>query len=261
MVTVVQPSTFSAQKVLPFATVIFNEGYVVNRSTNTITVPRCTLYWTHLELRTNATSMLANLSLMSSNKIIPSIGVIKSGLSVSDFTVLSRQDLSWIPGGAQLYASSPSYGGQYWFLEGFNIAGLMEPLIAFNVHNNSIITAPAFPQPFPFNDVLVNEGGGWDNASYKFQAPESGTYVLSYTTACVAFTITKFYLYLNSSLLFNAEVSDYVHTGIDIATRIIVVGLTKGQSIWITGNGTQSYGDQYGLSSLVLAAFCFILYS
>ena len=246
---VVNPSVFNSQTIIPFTTTVLNTGFTVNSSANTIIVPRCALYWTHLELRTSATSMLADLSAVGTNNNFPSVGLLKSGTSASDYTVLSRQDLRWIPGGTQIYASSPSYGGQYWFWEGFNIAGLMNPLIAFNVYNNLTITAPASPQPFPFNGVTVNEGGGWNSTSNKFVAPVSGTYVLSYTTACTANVITRFYLYLNSTLLLNAEVSDTTHTGIDMATRSIVIGLNQGQSIWITGNGAQSYGEVYQLSS------------
>ena len=245
----VTSSPFSAQTILPFTTSVFSVGYNINSSTNTITTPRCALYWTHLELRTNATSMLADLSVISTNENIPPIGIIKSVTNASNYIQLSRQDLRWIPGGTQMYASSPSYGGQYWFWEGFDIASLMDPLIAFNVYNNSTITAPASPQPFPFTNVLVNEGGGWNSTSFKFSTPQSGTYVLSYSTACTANVITKFYLYLNNSLLLNAEVSDVGHYGIDMATRSIVTALSKDQSIWITGNGTQSYGNVYQLSS------------
>ena len=244
--TVVQ-SAFSAQSVLPFTSTVFNIGGGVNSTANKIVVPRCGLYWTHLEIKTIATSMLADFSLISTTT--PPIGVLKNGTSASDYLILSRQDLRWIPGGTEMYTSSPTYGGQYWFLEGFNIAGLMDPLIAFNVYNNLTITAPALPQPFSFNNVLVNEGGGWNSSSYTFKAPKSGTYVLSYTTACTANVITSFYLYLNSTLILNAEVSDTTHTGIDMATRCVVIDLYKGQSIWISGSGTQSYGEKYQLSS------------
>ena len=244
--TVVQ-SAFSAQSVLPFSSTIFNFRGGVNSTANKIIVPRCGLYWTHLEIKTVATSMLADFSLISTTA--PPIGVLKNGTSASDYLILSRQDLRWIPGGTEMCTSSPAYGGQYWFLEGFNIAGLMDPLIAFNVYNNLTIIAPASPQTFPFNNVLVNEGGGWNSSSHTFKAPKSGTYVLSYTTACTANVITSFYLYLNSTLILNAEVSDTTHTGIDMATRCVIIDLYKGQSIWISGSGTQSYGEKYQLSS------------
>ena len=70
----------------------------------------------------------------------------------------------------------------------------MDPLIAFNVYNNLTITGPAFPLPFPFNNIIVNEGDGWNTTSHTFNAPEAGTYVLSLTTACTAKLITKFLL-------------------------------------------------------------------
>ena len=244
---VVQPATFSAQSVLPFSSTIFNIGGGVNNTAYKIVIPRCGLYWTHLEIRTNVSSQLADFSVVSTTT--PTIGVLKTGNNANDFTVLSRQDLRWIPGETQMYASSPSYSGQVWFFEGFDMAGLMDPLVAFNVYSNSTIAAPDFPHQFPFNNVLVNEGGGWNVTYHMFIAPKSGTYVLSYTTACTASVTTMFYLYLNSTLILNAEVSDTVHSGVDMATRCVVVSLYEGQSIWISGNGTQSYGDIYQLSS------------
>ena len=49
--------------------------------------------------------------------------------------------------------------------------------------------------------------------------------------------------------MFNAEVSDTAHTGLDIATRCLVISLDKGQTIWIIGNVTQSYCNLYQMSS------------
>ena len=50
-------------------------------------------------------------------------------------------------------------------------------------------------------------------------------------------------------MLLDAHISDTSHTGIDMATRSVVVELRTDQSIWITGNRTQSFGDLYQLSS------------
>ena len=247
MFAMVQPTNFIAQAVLTFSSTVFNIGGGVNSTTNTLVVPRCGLYWTHVEVRTASYVAVADLSIVSTHS--QTIGVLKNSTNNFDFTVLSRQDLRWISAGTQMYASSPAYGGQYWFWEGFNIAGLMNPLIAFNVYNNLTITAPTSPQPFPFSNVQVNEGGGWNSFNNTFTAPASGIYVLSYTTACTANIITKFYLFINNTPMFNAEVSDTAHEGVDMATRCLVIGLDKGQSIWITGDETQSYGSQYQMSS------------
>ena len=107
----------------------------------------------------------------------------------------------------------------------------MDPLIAFNVYSNSTIIAPVSPQPFPFNNVIVNEGGGWNSSKKSFTAPETGIYVLSYTTVCTANFVTKFYLLIKNAFMFSAEVSDTAHTGVDMATQCLVISLDKGQAI------------------------------
>ena len=245
--TFVSPSTFSAKSVLPISSVVFNIGGGLNISASKFTVPRCGLYWMHLETRTNATSIFTDLSIVST-KTEP-IGIMVSSSFTNDYATLSRQDLRWIPNGTLLYVSSSKYGGQYWFWEGFNIAGLMDPLIAFCVYSNSSIVVPATPQPFPFTTVIVNEGGGWNKTSNTFTAPATGTYVMSFSVANVPNNETRFYLYLNSSLMIHVEISEIPPAGVDVASRCILVGLSKDQSIWITGDGKLSFGGKYQLTS------------
>ena len=61
----VQPTNFQAQAVLTFLSVVFNISGVVNSTANTLVVPRCGLYWTHVGVRTASTSVLADLSIVS----------------------------------------------------------------------------------------------------------------------------------------------------------------------------------------------------
>jgi hypothetical protein len=66
----------------------------------------------------------------------------------------------------------------------FKLDEFMSPLVAFNVYQDATITTPSSQsQPVPFNNVVVNEGGGWNVTSYKFVAPVSGIYVFSFGTA------------------------------------------------------------------------------
>ena len=70
----VQPTNIQAQAVLKFSSVVFNISGVVNSTVNTLVGPRCGLYWTHVEVRTASTSVLADLSIVSTQVILkPSV--------------------------------------------------------------------------------------------------------------------------------------------------------------------------------------------
>ena len=242
------PSNFSNQPILTFASTIFNVGGGVNSQSSKFVVPNYGLYWTHLETRTNFTSVQADIKIVSTMKSVLS-GILNNKTSVKDFAVLSRDDLCWLIDGEQLYASSPSLGGQFWFLEGFDLAALMNPLIAFNVYSSATIVSPTAPQPFPFNMVVVNEGSGWNRTSSIFETPKTGTYLLSVTAACTMSSSVQFLLMINSTLQFNIEVNSGSYGGVDMATRSVVIGLYKGQYVWVSGSGTLSFGGRYQLSS------------
>ena len=245
---VVSSTNFNNQSTLAFSSIVFNFGGGLNSQTSKFVVPSYGLYWTHLETRTNSSSLQADISIVSTTKSAVT-GILNNKTSVKDFTVLSRDDLRWLLRGEQLHVSSPSFSGQLWFLEGFDLAALMKPLIAFNVFNSATVTAPASTQPFPFNTIVVNEGGGWNSTANIFVTPNTGTYVLSVTVACVANLNLQFLLMINSTLSFIVEIVSGTYSGIDIATRSVVISLYEGQPVWISGSGTQSFGERYQLSS------------
>ncbi len=136
----------------------------------------------------------------------------------------------------------------YW--AGFDISALMKPLVAFNVYRGATITSPTLLQPFPFTTVDVNEGGGWNTTSFKFTAPLSGIYVLSYTTASKGLMQAIYKLVVNGSMFqMEASIFDTNHSGIDMTTRCVLLTINQGIPIWITGLGTQAYGSEYELAS------------
>jgi hypothetical protein len=109
------------------------------------------------------------------------------------FDTLSRDDIRWLPTRTQIYVTSPNndiadptvtqlFSKAAW--SAFKLDEFMSPLVAFNVYQDSTITTPSSQsQPVPFNNVVVNEGGGWNVTSYTFVAPVSGIYVFSFGTA------------------------------------------------------------------------------
>jgi hypothetical protein len=82
--------------------------------------------------------------------------------------------------------------------------------------------------PFPFTTVSLNEGDAWNSESYKFVAPLSGVYVLSYSTACLGFASTDFDLVIDGKTLYNAQVDDSSHRNVDTASRTVPISLKQG---------------------------------
>lgn len=191
----------------------------------------------------------ADFSIVNTAPGQSAVGVIKTNVSTADYETLSRDDLRWWSAGTQFYVSSPSFAGQFWYWGGFNLAGLMNPLIAFSVYHTSSVISPSSTQPFPFSNVAVNEGAGWNHVSHKFVAPRSGSYFFSFTVASEYRSAAQFYMVIDNNVTYNAEVSDTNSPGIDVATRSLAVNLSAGASVWITGNTTRVYSDVYQLAS------------
>jgi hypothetical protein len=132
----------------------------------------------------------------------------------------------------------------------------MSPIVAFSVYNTLATVMPAYYQPFPFPDISVNEGNAWNPSTNTFVTPITGVYILSFSTGALPVVPAGFNLVVNGSVLYNADVLDFNHTGIDLTSRSVVLSLTLGQSVWITANGSVSYSD-----STMLTTFKGILYS
>jgi hypothetical protein len=185
----------SASTVVNFDKFPVNIGGVFDQVTNIFVVPSYGLYWQHIHTRTDDSTM-CDFSLVSTGGI-PRIGVVRDYPMYATQTgyrdTLSRDDIRWLPIRTQIYVTSPnndianptvtgSFSRAVW--AAFKLDEYMSPLVAFNVYQDSTITTPVSQsQPVPFNNVVVNEGGGWNATSYTFVAPVSGFYVFSFGTA------------------------------------------------------------------------------
>ena len=242
----------SAAQVVPFQNIAINIGGNFNYQVNKFSTPQHGLYWFHLRAWSNENSMV-DYSMKGINGM-PSIGVLRTQPKTGT-DAPSRDDLRWLIKRTALYITSPTtpIGDTYvnamstWI--GFKIDDLMDPLIAFNVYQDQTIMTPSSPLPVPFTNIVLNEGNGWNSSSYKFVVPVTGVYIFSYSTASTAGVPSLFNLVIDNNILYNAEISDTAHPGIVSSSRSVPVSVIQGQSVWITGNGKQSYGNQYQLSS------------
>ncbi len=171
-----------------FKTATINFDGPFDTVTNNFVVPWSGLYWQHMQAFSDVLTM-CDYSLIGTADF-PRIGVINDFSIPSTSSSQSRDDIRWLPKRAQLYATSLYSMGIATTLvvqaawSAFKLNEFMSPLVAFNVYQNSTITTPSSQsQPVPFNNVVVNEGGGWNVTSYTFNAPVAGIYVFSYGTA------------------------------------------------------------------------------
>ena len=225
-----------------------NEGNALDYSSNMLVIPQCGLFWLHLFMRTDNTSE-CDITVVGSARI-PMYKVLKVNVTLNArYDSCSRNDLVWLPSRSQLYLSSPTKPIVALSWSGFNLATLMDSLIAFHVYSNITISSPTSPLPFPFSNVALNEGKSWNSSSFKFAAPTDGIYVFGYSTAGTAYLTTSFKLVIDGNVLYNADLTCTNLPGLDVTSRSVVVSLKQRQSVWITGNGLQSYSDTYMLSS------------
>ena len=240
-----------AAQLVPFQNIAINIGGNFNSQVNKFSTPQYGLYWFHLRAWSNENSTV-DCSMKGTNGM-PSIGVLRTQPKAGT-DAPSRDDLRWLIKRTAIYITSPipigdSYVNAMSAWIGIKIDDLMDPLIAFNVYQNQTIMTPIFPLPVPFTNIVLNEGSGWNSLSYKFVAPVTGVYIFSYCTASTAGAPSLFTLVIDNNIFYNVEISDTAHPGIISSSRSVPHSVTQGQSVWITGNGKQSYGNQYQLSS------------
>lgn len=219
------------------ASVNIGNGFDAN---NMLTTPRSALYWIHINLMTPIADidyqMIDTLDSGISN--VSTVGVHRQDTGQSYHETQSRDDVMWIRGGGEFYMSSAyEYGTSFgvstlpvavWSV--FILDTLMDPLVAFRVYQQSNVRSVNITNPFPFTIVSLNEGEAWNSVSYKFTAPVTGVYVFSYSTACLAHTPTSFFLVVDGKSLYNAQVDDTDHNGVDTASRTVPVSLQQGDT-------------------------------
>lgn len=107
----------------------------------------------------------------------------------------------------------------------------MLPLVAFYVTLTQSFV-PANNQVVPYNNVIVNEGLAWDNASHSFKAPHSGIYFFSYGTATTASRATIAQLALNTAYVFTQSVYETTsHNDIETARASTMLSLNANDLI------------------------------
>ena len=128
---------------------------------------------------------------------------------------------------------------------------LYEPLngrkVIWSVHQTNIMYGTY--SPFPFNDVNVNIGNGWNSTANIFVAPYAGVYQL-HLTATVYYSRIDFRLYWNNVTYANIYMNTTNYNGIITRSRAVMIDAAAGDTFFITTTSTTVlYSNSYRLIS------------
>ena len=134
-----------------------------------------------------------------------------------------------------------------------SIAGfLYEPLngrkVIWSVHQTNTMNGAY--GPFPFNDVDVNIGNGWNSSTSKFVAPYAGVYQLHLTATSMPNSQVDFRLYWNNVAYANIYSTTTNYNGLVTRSRAIMIDATAGDTFFIaTLSSTHLYSSSRRLIS------------
>ena len=115
---------------------------------------------------------------------------------------------------------------------GFLFEPLSGPKVIWSVHQTKFLYSQL--RPFPFDNISVNVGNGWNTTTNKFVATHAGVYQLHLTAS-------SFYSgQIDYQLIWNdiAYANIYSNAGIEVVTRsrAIMIELSVGDTLYIATN-------------------------
>ena len=128
----------------------------------------------------------------------------------------------------------------------FSVSAAMTPdLIAFAVARDSMTIGHL--DPLPFNVLLVNEGGGYDELTHYFIAPTEGIYFISFSVGTFIQETTNMTLYKNLEPFVSIRRDSTSQTGTEVIGRAIMMNMEEGDSLKLVNKD-----DQFAWSSELL---------
>ena len=108
-----------------------------------------------------------------------------------------------------------------------------------------------------YDEVLTNEGNGYDNRTGVFTCPLAGTYM--FVVDALSPPATTFHLYLNKTMVASLHVSSGHKSNVYLQiSRTVVLTLKKGDHVKVVNNvssytGTVFHGGYFGFSGAKLS--------
>ena len=144
-----------------------------NKNISSLKTVKTGLYWMHMAIDVPP-NVNCDAYLSLPNR---SLSLVKS-YSLSNKDTMSRDAIIRVQ--SDVYVTMKSnfqFQGAYW--AGFRIDTMMSPLVCFYVGRSTSVNTPG--QITDFDQVLVNEGLGWNSTRSAFITPRSGIYFFSFS--------------------------------------------------------------------------------
>ena len=219
---------------IDFNVVSVNAGNAMNTTTDLFTAPNSGVYVFSLNCgvengQYNSVSVYINNDQRYSQYL--------GSTTHNGFDMTSRMVVVSLTAGDTVYASLDY--GSLWNdgnVYSTSFAGfLYEPLdgrkVIWSVHQTSITTG--YYSPFPFNDVAVNIGNGWNSAANKFVVPYAGIYQLHLTATSTGSAQMDYQLWWNGVAYASIYVTKTSHNGGETRSRAVMVEASIGDTFYI----------------------------
>ena len=162
-----------------------------NKNSSSVSTVKTGLYWMHvaIDVPPNVTC-----DVYLSSLIINRILSLAKPYPLSGEDTISRDAIIKVQSGVDVIMTSNfTFQRAYW--AGFRIDTMMSPLICFYVGRSTSVSTQG--QITGFDQVLVNEGHGWNSTLSAFLTPRSGIYLFSFSVGITMFRKAKINLQVN----------------------------------------------------------------
>ena len=168
--------------------------------------------------------------------------------------IISRTVITTMTAGDRLYTQCrhgccslySSIDHQLTTLNGFLYAPYRSVPIAWWVGNSKDDVLRGLINPFVFDDILINQGNGWNRTTNKYLVPLAGVYYIHLTTGTTG-RYSKLELMRNGHPVMNIQVESNTRSPI-VTSRAIILPLKKFEQLFIrlpSGYQVKSNGHIY----------------
>ena len=236
--------------IVNYTNTLVNVGNAWNLTTDTFTAPRNGIYVFSVSCGVRAGETF-KVYIYLNSFVIFQLSSLNSEQNGTD--VFSRTFAVSLSAGDTVHTylvngnifSSPAYQTSF---AGF----LYEPLngrkVIWSVHQTNNINIEY--NPFPFDDVNVNIGNGWNSSNNSFVAPFAGVYQLHLTATSMASSQIDFRLYWNNVAYANIYSTTTKYNMPVTRSRAIMIDAAAGDTFFIaTSSSTRLSSNLYRLIS------------
>ena len=204
-------------------------GQSYNLNTASFTAPLDGTYVFHLSTGVSSGAYLGvSIVLGSTRPFVYRMSTYHNG-----FDMMSRDFIYSLTKGRNVYLEPysgypTSDGLRQTSWSAFLLDNLMYPKIAFCVS----ATLPAPTGKIDFDVINVNAGNAWNTATDLFTAPRTGVYVFSLNCGVGNGQSNQVSVYINNVQRNGLYLGSTTHNGYDMISRMVVVSLTAGDTVF-----------------------------